>query len=300
MNLAILYRGLLASCNYDCSYCPFAKRTDSRAQLGRDRQGLARFVNWLLCQPQHRWKVLFTPWGEALVRPWYRQAVVALTRLEHVDSVAVQTNLSGDIDWLGECRVGRLALWASYHPTEASAEDFRGKVERLHARGVRLCVGMVGVPEFLDDIVDMRRRLPVDVYLWINAQQPRVRPYTPSEFAVLRAVDPLFAVTASRQPSLGRDCRAGEFSFTVDETGAMRRCHFVDDVIGNIHDAAWEEALRPRNCPQRFCDCFLGKAQLQADSLGAFFGDTLLERLPRQVWYTNQAASLPVPSRAKQ
>ena len=33
MNFSILYRGPLASCNYDCPYCPFAKRRDSRAQL---------------------------------------------------------------------------------------------------------------------------------------------------------------------------------------------------------------------------------------------------------------------------
>ncbi|MEN8446791.1 MAG: radical SAM protein, partial [Cyanobacteria bacterium J06555_13] len=26
MNLSILYRGPLLSCNYGCEYCPFAKR----------------------------------------------------------------------------------------------------------------------------------------------------------------------------------------------------------------------------------------------------------------------------------
>ena len=68
--------------------------------------------------------------------------------------------------------------------------------------------------------------------------------------------------------------------FTVDGEGDMRRCHFVDEVIGNIHDPDWEQALQPRRCPNQFCDCFLGKAQLQADTLAPFFGATLLERLP--------------------
>ena len=29
MNLSILYRGPLSSCNYACGYCPFAKRRAS-------------------------------------------------------------------------------------------------------------------------------------------------------------------------------------------------------------------------------------------------------------------------------
>ncbi len=33
----ILYRGRLASCSYDCAYCPFAKRRDTRDTLRRER-----------------------------------------------------------------------------------------------------------------------------------------------------------------------------------------------------------------------------------------------------------------------
>lgn len=46
MDLTILYRGPLASCDYDCPYCPFAKRRDSRAQLTADRSALERFAGW--------------------------------------------------------------------------------------------------------------------------------------------------------------------------------------------------------------------------------------------------------------
>ena len=78
MNLSVLYRGQLSSCNYSCSYCPFAKRTESKARLTEDRRGLAAFVNWIAVQTQHHWKVLFTPWGEALVRTWYQGALARL------------------------------------------------------------------------------------------------------------------------------------------------------------------------------------------------------------------------------
>ena len=45
-HLSILWRGPLASCNYGCAYCPFAKKVDSRAELARDRRALERFVDW--------------------------------------------------------------------------------------------------------------------------------------------------------------------------------------------------------------------------------------------------------------
>jgi hypothetical protein len=281
MNLSILYRGALSSCNYGCHYCPFNKRTESKAQLARDRRALLQFTDWLQRQSQHCWKVLFTPWGEALVRRWYRDAVTALTHVDHIESVAVQTNLACGLDWIEACATNRLVLWATYHPTESDARVFVGKVQRLRSLGVRISVGMVGVPEFLDQAVDLRHRLPSDVYLWINAQQPRQRPYTPHEIELLNSIDPQFELTARRQPSLGKSCRTGEAMFSVDETGDMRRCHFVDEVIGNIHGPNWEKALRSRPCPNRFCDCYLGKAQLQADALAPFFGATFLERLPR-------------------
>ena len=47
MELSILYRGPLASCDYDCGYCPFAKRRDSPETLRADRAALERFVAWV-------------------------------------------------------------------------------------------------------------------------------------------------------------------------------------------------------------------------------------------------------------
>ncbi len=68
MKLSVMYRGPLTSCNYSCGYCPFAKRQESEAWLLKDQQSLIRFTEWIQSQSAHRWKILFTPWGEALVR----------------------------------------------------------------------------------------------------------------------------------------------------------------------------------------------------------------------------------------
>lgn len=280
MNLSLLYRGWLTSCNYACGYCPFAKRTETEARQLRDQNSLSRFTEWIQEQSGHDWKILFTPWGEALVRTWYREAVTELTHVPHIISVSVQTNLSCGLDWIESCRPDRLALWATFHPTEADLDMFVRKVLRLQHWGVRISVGMVGVTNQFDAMMRLRRALPRDVYLWINAQQPRPRPYTPEEVAFLSSIDPQFEITARRHPSFGMPCRTGEVAFTVDGAGDMRRCHFVDDSIGNIYESDWEQALRPRPCPKQFCNCYLGRAQLDAGRLESYFGEQLLERIP--------------------
>jgi hypothetical protein len=280
MNFSVQYRGHLSSCNYACSYCPFAKRTETPAQQERDRESLARFRDWLAGQTAHRWKLLFTPWGEALARAWYRRTLAELTHWPHVETVAVQTNLSCGLKWIDLCCTERLALWATYHPSQTRREKFLTKILHLHARGIRLSVGMVGVPEDLAEMRRVRAALPREIYLWINPLSPRPRPYTVEEIAAFEELDPLFSLTSRRQPSLGKACSAGETSFTVDGAGQMRRCHFVEQTIGNIYDPDWLLALQPRLCPRRFCDCFLGKAQLQAETLAPYFGASLMERIP--------------------
>ena len=262
-NLAILYRGPLGSCNYGCRYCPFAKRRDTAAQLRYDRQCLERFTVWIEQQTGHTWSLLFTPWGEALTRRWYRQAMEQLSHLAHVRKVAVQTNLSCPVDWLDRCRPDRLGIWASFHPTEVALDRFVEKVSYVRQRGISLSVGMVGVPEHREVIKQLRAAIPSDVYVWINALGRRTRKYADEEVAFFKAIDPLFEVNLSRHASGGRACRTGETVFTVDGTGAMRRCHFVETVIGNIYRDDWLQALQPRPCQRKFCKCHIGYVHLE-------------------------------------
>src|SRR6185503_13782474 len=146
----ILYRGPLESCNYDCPYCPFAKRRDGPERLRADRAALDRFTEWVKDNPDgDRISVLFTPWGEGLTRPWYRRALVELSHLSHVDKVAIQTNLAVRPAFLAEADRGRVALWTTYHPGQVSRERFLGRCADLDALGVRYSVGVVGLPEHM-------------------------------------------------------------------------------------------------------------------------------------------------------
>jgi MoaA/NifB/PqqE/SkfB family radical SAM enzyme len=276
-HLTILYRGPLASCDYDCMYCPFAKRRDTPEQLRADRAALRRFTEWVVEQP-HDISVLFTPWGEGLVRSWYRHALVELSRLPHVRRAAIQTNLSHRLDWTADADLSRLALWATYHPDQVAYERFLGKCRELAERGVRHSVGVVGLPEHLADARRLRADLPETTYLWVNAAEGRT--YTDAEAAEWTELDPLFGHSRHPHRSRGLACRTGESVVSVDGEGTVRRCHFVPAVLGNLYDGSFRAALRPRGCPLDACDCHIGYVHLEPLGLYDVFAGGVLERIP--------------------
>lgn len=269
--LTILYRGPLASCNYGCEYCPFAKRVDSRDQLADDARALARFVSWVIGRDRPA-QVLFTPWGEALIRSPYRRALIELTNAAGIQRAAIQTNLSCDLAWTRECQSERLGIWATYHPDWIDLERFATKVRTLHERGVQVSAGVVGVREHFAAIEALRSRLPPDLYLWINAYKREPAYYSPDELTWLQTIDPLFPVNNQYHPSRGHACRAGHTTISVDGRGDARRCHFIPQVIGNIYRDDFESRLRARPCSNDTCGCHIGYVHLKRLQLSSIFG----------------------------
>ena len=281
-HLTLLYRGPLASCDYDCPYCPFAKRRDEPRTLRADRAALERFADWVAGRadenPSTRVSVLFTPWGEGLVRSWYRTAIARLSHLPHVERVAIQTNLSGRLGWLADCDPASTALWTTYHPGQVSHERFLDKARELVSAGVRFSVGVVGEPDHLEAARRMRADLPSDVYLWVNAAEGRV--YTDGEAARWQALDPHFHYSRHPHPSLGRACRTGDTVLSVDGDGGVRRCHFVDEPMGNLYDGSFAARLGPSGCPLTSCDCHIGYVHLESLDLYDVFRGGVVERVP--------------------
>lgn len=281
MDLTILYRGPLASCDYDCPYCPFAKRRDSREQLRADRAALERFTAWVAAQTGDRVSVLFTPWGEGLVRSWYRRAIVELAGLEQVRRVAIQTNLSGRTRWLAEAPAAareRIALWCTYHPGQTPYERFLARCEELKDLGVRHSVGIVGLDDHLGEAHRLRAALADEVYLWVNAAEGHT--YTDEEADRWTAIDPLFPYSRHPHRSAGLPCRTGESVISVDGEGTVRRCHFVRAELGNLYDGGYRRALGPRTCPLAVCDCHIGYVHLETLPLYDVFAGGVLERIP--------------------
>jgi MoaA/NifB/PqqE/SkfB family radical SAM enzyme len=277
--LTVLWRGPLASCNYACGYCPFAKRKDSRAALTRDRAQLERFVAWVAARDRPV-SILFTPWGEALIRRHYRTAMTRLSHMPQVRRVAAQTNLSFSLGWLSACNRERLALWCTYHPGEVARERFLARCRDLDVRGVRYSVGIVGLKEHFDEIEAVRHALDPKVYLWINAYKRQEGYYAPADIDRLAAVDPLFELNNQVWKSEGRSCRTGHTAITVDGDGTARRCHFIKEPIGNIYAPGFEEQLTPRACTGSVCRCHIGYVHMDDLDLYALFGTGVLERVP--------------------
>ncbi len=281
MALSILYRGPLSSCNYECHYCPFAKRHETAAELKRDEQALRRFVAWCGQQTDRELAVFITPWGEALVRRWYQHALAQLSHLPHIRRVAIQTNLSCRLDWLDQCDRQRVALWCTWHPTEVALDDFLAQCFALEERQIRYSIGVVGLREAFAAIADLRRRMPPHVYLWINAFKDEGSSYyEPSEIAFLESVDPYFRANLIDHASFGQRCHTGQSVITVDGDGNIRRCHFIPAVIGNIYERDWSACLQPRLCTNGTCSCHIGYIHMPHLEQQAIYGEGLLERIP--------------------
>jgi hypothetical protein len=237
-------------------------------------------VGWAQLHSELRLGVLFTPWGEALIRPAYREAMVRLSRLPHLRRVAAQTNLAFAVDGLREADPQKAALWCTYHPSQTSQKRFLAQCAALSALGIRYSVGMVGLREHFDEIAAMRRALPRSVYLWVNAYKREPGYYAPDEARRLEAVDPWFGFNLREHPSRGRSCRAGQQAITVDARGVVRRCHFIAEPLGNLYQDDLATMLAPRPCTRPTCGCHIGYVHLEELALDQVFGDGILERIP--------------------
>ncbi|MEV0298789.1 STM4011 family radical SAM protein [Nocardia sp. NPDC050710] len=294
MDLTILYRGPLASCDYDCPYCPFAKRRDSTAQLRADRAALQRFTQWARTRTDDRLSILFTPWGEGLVRSWYRRALVELSHEPHIARVAIQTNLSCRTDWLAEADRDTVALWCTYHPGQTPYDRFLDKTARLARSGIRFSVGIVGLPEHLEHARRLRADLPDHIYLWVNAAEGHS--YTDEQASTWTELDPLFPFSRHPHRSAGLPCRTGSSVLSVDGDGTVRRCHFVREPLGNLYDNSYRRALAPRPCPLAVCDCHIGYIHLETLPLYDVFAGGVLERIPTVDARRNAPVPLTMPA----
>jgi MoaA/NifB/PqqE/SkfB family radical SAM enzyme len=279
MNWSILYRGPLSGCNYSCSYCPFAKKKDSRQVLAEDAQQLNNFVNWVESRKNESIGILFTPWGEALIRKYYQKAIVRLSLMPNVHKVSIQTNISCSLDWLADCDKTKVALWTTFHPTQTTMTQFLKKCQQLDNLQVKYSVGVVGFKEAFEEIEDMRNKLPKDTYLWINALKKEADYYTPDDIYRMTANDPHVEFNLIHHPSKGQPCRAGHTTFSVNGVGDITRCHFIKDIIGNIYAPDFEQKLFPRLCTNDTCGCHIGYVHLEKLQMEKVFGERLLERI---------------------
>ncbi|WP_449600693.1 STM4011 family radical SAM protein [Paenibacillus sp. Marseille-Q9583] len=282
MNAVLYYRGSLTSCNYDCPYCPFGKTRDSAATLAKDRQGLETFVEWASLQGTagHRLSIFFNPYGEGLIHRWYKEAMISLSNMEHVEKVAIQTNLSANLDFIHKLNRNKAAFWATYHPGQVSEDKFLTQYMTLYENNMPFSVGCVGIHSAFPAIASLRAALPERVYLWVNAYKDKPDYYTADDLSILSKIDPHFAVNAMDYESLGQTCNAGNEVFYVQGAGLVKRCYKDRGVIGNLYRDGLEGLSAVRACRMKVCDCYIGYIHMPELKLQNIYGSGLLERIP--------------------
>lgn len=256
----ILYRGSLKSCNYTCSYCPFAKHPSSGREQEKDKEEWGRFCRSTAERAiaLGAFALMVVPYGEALIHSWYWEGLAFLSRLEQAEAVGVQTNFSFSADWavkLWEGAGGRkekLRLWATFHPEMVSPEDFAQKCRRVQSEGFSLCVGAVGVPENLPLLNRLSRLLPDSVYLWINAMDGLHRAYTKEEEQAFSALDPFFIRELSAVCANPEYCKNRVF---IEGNGRVQTC----SLSGRTGENWYQEnfSFPSPVCSRKICSCYL-------------------------------------------
>jgi len=279
INWSILYRGPLSSCNYGCTYCPFAKTKNTRAELADDAQRLQKFVAWVKGRSENI-SILFTPWGEGLIRKYYQEAMTELSHLPQVKKVTIQTNLSCATKWMDKVNKDAFALWTTFHPTQISLDKFVDKCTQLDVLDIQYSVGFVAFKEELDILENLRSQINPKRYVWANAYKRVADYYTEKDILRIEKVDPLFRYNTVYHHSLGKSCQAGHTSFTIDGDGAVRSCHFIKSVLGNIYTDNIQEILSPKTCVNATCGCHIGYVHLDELKLYETYADGVLERIP--------------------
>jgi len=237
--------------------------------------------------------VMAAPYGEALVHPWYWEGLGLLAAMETMDQVGAQTNLSFSVEeslklyeGAGGKR-GKLKLWATFHPEMVTAEAFAGRCMELLKAGATVSAGAVGAVENLEPIRSLRRKLPDEIYLWINKMDGLGRDYSEEERAAFESIDPYFG----RELVPAEPGACGQRLF-VEGDGKLRRCNISRVLAGNWYDPdTWETVFKEADggvqdglfrCGKKNCSCYLAYGGRNEVMNRVMFGPYPLFRIPER------------------
>lgn len=272
----ITYRGYLKSCNYTCFYCPFSKRLMSKNELEKDEEALYKFVKKLenidFANPID---LFFTPYGEALIHNYYQKTICELSKKAFINKIGIQTNLSLDIKrWLNlDADFSKIYIWATFHNSMTDIDEFVEKVSILNNYH-NISVGVVGNPDDAIVIKELRYKLPVEVYLWVNKMDGLGRKYTDEEYKFFSEIDPMFINEFSGK---NEECNAHITDIFVRENGEILNCNITRKKLGNIYN---DDFISSSVCNSK-CDCYL--AYSHRKNFSEFFGENYLFRVPEKI-----------------
>lgn len=222
----------------------------TKGQIEKDKKALWKFVDHMK-QEEEKHAVQVVPYGEALVHEYYWRALAELSQIVTEEYTGCQTNLSFSIEKMLEIyqkyqgRKEKLRLWCTFHPSMTTVEEFVEQCRKLEMEGVSFCVGMVGNPEEIPTLLELRRRLPDSVYVWVNKMEGRKKNYTMEEIEIFQKVDPYFFLQMEHRKADLQKCRQSVF---YEADGSSYFC--------NLHAAA-KGTSGAEGCGRSECNCYL-------------------------------------------
>ena len=279
----IIYRGNLKSCNYRCSYCPFAKHRALPVEMEKDRQSFVRFCDSIEKRVQtfSIGAVFIAPYGEATIHHWYWEGLSRLAEMPEIDRVGMQTNLSFSVEerLKGFAYAHKLCIWATFHPEMTTVDEFVSKCHQLVKNNVMVCAGAVGVPENLPLLRELREKLSPVVYLWINKMDGLKRNYRLGEIEAFVQLDPFFAYELKHPDAAVQMCADRCF---VEADGKIHTCNISRTKDMNWYDGSEKDIFEPV-CGRKRCTCYLAYGGRVDFALRHIFGEYPIYRIPEKL-----------------
>ncbi len=247
----LYYRGLLKSCNYRCYYCPFAK---SETNVSKDEFYLNKFCKFI-ANIKSLETVFFVPYGEALIHDYYLENFYYLSKSK-IKKIICQTNLSFDVNHFIEILkegLQKMSLSCSFHPTQIEAKSFADKCEILYKNNIKFSVGAVGDYKNINQMKELKKILPKDIYFWVNAIEYQNTTYSADQIEEFKKIDPHFCNEIKNIKSDYKDCYSGKSAFFVNYKGDLYNCNLDRQKLGNLYLGEIKKA----ECKKNLCSCYL-------------------------------------------
>jgi hypothetical protein len=229
----------------------------TKNHLKRDEEALNRFCN-IVPSLRSELNIMLVPYGEALIQHYYGEAMARLCGFDNVKRVSCQTNLSFSIPYFLALIAGfrgKLRLWCSFHPGQTSVSAFLSQCLLLYENGILFSVGAVGELARMGAISELRRRLPPEIYMWINAEEGigRIKSATgelksvadepkpaseQGEVISFSEIDPYYRLEIEKRPAEPVRCIGGRNSFFIDGNGDVYACNISKVKLGNLYNNA--------------------------------------------------------------
>ena len=282
MTKDIFFRGDIDFCNYSCSYCPFAKKTQSIDKIQKEEENLKKLFFYVKNMDEDA-NIMITPYGEALIHPIYQVFIARLSTLDNVRKIGIQTNLSVDtknlISTLEENKAyfSKIMIWATFHSQFTDIKQFCNKANQL-SKLISISCGIVANRKNFEEIKNLRQGLRPDVYLWINAMDKIKNKFTEDEISSLSHIDPFFAYEFYEKRIDFKKSRSDDFSI----------CQSYDKIYADSYKYSSscffkkKKAISSSCNNHKICDCYLGYSNFEDNYLSRFFGENIIFRIPQK------------------